>query len=66
MSSWVRYSVAVYLGLLISGALARQPVHAPSADPSIAPSVYYDVPTPGNTSPAMPDPTEHDNPDVSV
>lgn len=25
MSSWVRYCVAVYVGLLISGALARPP-----------------------------------------
>ena len=31
MSSWVRYSVAVYVGLLISGALAHQPLlgHTP-------------------------------------
>ena len=47
MSSWVRYSVAVYLGLLISGALARPPVQAPAAQDPPAPSVHYEVhPTP--------------------
>lgn len=30
MSSWVRYCVTVYIGLLLSGALARPPWDRPS------------------------------------
>jgi hypothetical protein len=66
MSSWVRYSVAVYIGLLISGALARQPWRAPAPEPPIAPSVFHEVPPAGE---AMPNTPEHAPPvgtDVSV
>lgn len=66
MSSWVRYSIAVYLGLLISGALARQPWQAPSAEPPAAPSVYREAPPPGEVIPLAPDPTKPVNADVSV
>lgn len=56
MSSWVRYSVAVYIGLLISGALARQPWRAPGYEPPPEPSVYYEPPpmeqAPPTTEPA--------------
>lgn len=39
MSSWVRYCVAVYVGLLISGALARPPWTYPSpAEPAPRPA----------------------------
>ncbi|MFK7787891.1 MAG: hypothetical protein AB8C95_00175 [Phycisphaeraceae bacterium] len=54
-TSWVRYSVAVYLGLLISGALAKPPLQAPAAPPTVAPSVYHEVPTPGEALPAIPE-----------
>lgn len=66
MSSWVRYSVAVYIGLLISGALARQPWQAPSPGPTVAPSVFHEVPTPGETLPPTTEPTPPANADVSV
>ncbi|MEO0474546.1 MAG: hypothetical protein AAF085_01065 [Planctomycetota bacterium] len=66
MSSWVRYSVAVYLGLLISGALARQPSRGPSPEPPPAPSVFHEVPTPTELLPASPKPTSPANTDVSV
>lgn len=55
MSSWVRYSVAVYVGLLISGALARQPWQTIHAEPTIAPSVYHDTTSPQDTCPVNPD-----------
>ena len=48
MASWVRYSVAVYMGLLISGALARPQWQPPSPDPAIAPSVYNDATPPAS------------------
>ncbi|MGB0768927.1 MAG: hypothetical protein ACPGYV_14600 [Phycisphaeraceae bacterium] len=41
MSSWVRYSIAVYVGLLISGALARQPWQGATSAPP-PPSVSHD------------------------
>ncbi|MEM9021535.1 MAG: hypothetical protein AAGC44_13310 [Planctomycetota bacterium] len=44
MSSWVRYSVAVYIGLLISGALANQPWHPPGDALPPEPSVHFDTP----------------------
>lgn len=66
MSSWVRYSVAVYIGLLISGALARQPWQAPGPTPPIAPSVYHEVPTPAESLPPTPEPAPPSNADVSV
>lgn len=51
MSSWVRYSVAAYVGLLISGALAQQPRHGPGPAPPHTPSVYHDTQAPGDTLP---------------
>lgn len=66
MSSWVRYSVAVYIGLLISGALARQPWRAPAPEPPIAPSVYHEVPPSIDAQPNMPDKVPPASTDVSV
>ena len=59
MSSWVRYSIAVYIGLLISGALARQPWHAPSEPDRVPPAVYHQdsaMPTDTVQPPAIPQP----------
>jgi len=58
MSSWVRYSVAVYVGLLISGALARQPWQRPAPVPPPQPSVYQDTEPPAHPlpSPVLPKP----------
>ena len=64
MSSWVRYSVAVYLGLLISGALAHPPRYKPSDEPVVAPSVHYEAP-PSRCLP-VPEPTQPTKADVSV
>ena len=66
MSSWVRYSVAVYIGLLISGALARQPWRVPSPEPPVAPSVFHETPTPAEALPPAPEPKPPANADVSV
>jgi hypothetical protein len=68
MSSWVRYSVAVYIGLLISGALAKQPWRGPSPDREhpVAPSVYRDAPPALHTLPPMPQPNPPSEPDVSA
>lgn len=66
MSSWVRYSVAVYIGLLISGALARQPWRAPAPEPPIAPSVYHEVPPSGEQVPSTPRSPQPAKADVSV
>lgn len=41
MSSWVRYCIAVYVGLLMSGALARPGwTQYPQARPLPAPTTY--------------------------
>ena len=65
MSSWVRYSVAVYLGLLISGALAKQPWAGPGYEPTNTPSVYHEARPPIQQGlPAEVTPTP--NADVSV
>jgi hypothetical protein len=57
MSSWVRYCVAVYVGLLISGALARPSWTypnraAPTPQPAQRAPAYPEVPaaTPGQES----------------
>lgn len=65
-TSWVRYSVAVYIGLLISGALARPPIQVPAAEPAIVPRVYHEVPVPNDTLPRMPDPIRCDSADAAV
>ena len=64
MSSWVRYSITVYIGLLISGALAQSPRQGPGAEPAHAPSANHA--TPGDD---VPQPITHPSPkrdDVSV
>ena len=66
MSSWVRYSVTVYLGLLMSGALARPPMYAPNSEPDVAPRVHHEVAPPGQILPPTPDPNTPINADVSV
>ncbi len=53
MTSWVRYCVAVYVGLLISGALVRPPwtaYPAPAAEPRPA-----QLDAPPMSVPAVPD-----------
>lgn len=66
MESWVRYSIAVYMGLLISGALARPPMSAPAQQPVNTPSVYHDMTTPDDTLPNTPQPKPTTGTDVSV
>lgn len=66
MSSWVRYSVAVYVGLLISGALSRPPIHVPSTAPVVAPSVQYKVPRGNRPLSPVSDPAPTTEADVSV
>lgn len=44
MYSWVRYSVAVYLGLMIAGALGLQPPRASQATSVPAPAVMPSPP----------------------
>ena len=66
MSSWVRYAVAVYIGLLISGALARPPMSAPSASPVHVPSVHYEALPIDPPLPPVHDPAPATSADVSV
>ena len=66
MESWVRYSIAVYMGLLISGALARPPWQAPSSQEIITPSVYHDASSPGQSLPNTPEPKRPAGKDVSA
>lgn len=68
MSSWVRYSITVYIGLLISGSLAQMPKQVPADPPGTHPSAHQDEPS--HTPAAIPQahkPTKiarSDDPDV--
>ncbi|MEM9348062.1 MAG: hypothetical protein AAGB26_15750 [Planctomycetota bacterium] len=66
MSSWVRYSVAVYIGLLISGALANQPWHPAGDALPPEPSVHFDMPSLERPLTPAQDQREQAKTDVSV
>jgi hypothetical protein len=66
MSSWVRYSIAVYVGLLISGALARQPWQGPPVVEPAEPSVYQDTVHPAHPLPQPVAPKANVEQDVAV
>ena len=68
MSSWVRYSIAVYVGLLISGALARQPWQGQGYSPPqpATPSVYQDSVRPAHPLPPPAGPKANVEKDVAV
>ena len=66
MSSWVRYSITVYIGLLMSGALARPPLYVPSDQPADTPSVHHNAAPPGQALPPALDPNTPTRAEVSV
>lgn len=65
MSSWVRYCIAVYVGLLLSGALARPPWTRPYQPPAPE-AMSRDTVVPMAPAPTLPQPAATDPADRSA